>query len=113
MDINAAVGRVMKIGDEKLAELDEFRTSPRFTDAEKAALAYAEEMCRVPVDVPDETFATLREHFSDVQIVELTAAVALENLRARFNCALLIESDGLCALPDDHPVRRAAAAGVD
>jgi alkylhydroperoxidase family enzyme len=113
MDINSAVGREAGISDEKLAVLAGFRTSALFSDAEKAALAYTEQMCRVPVEVPDEVFAALREHFNDAQIVELTAMVALENLRARFNRALLIESDGLCALPDDHPVRRAAAAGAD
>jgi alkylhydroperoxidase family enzyme len=112
MDINSAVGRQAGISDEKLAEIAGFRTSALFTGAEKAALAYAEEMCREQVAVPDEVFAALREHFNDAQIVELTAAIALENLRARFNRALLIESDGFCALPDDHPVRRAAAASA-
>jgi alkylhydroperoxidase family enzyme len=99
--------------DEKLAELSDFRASTQFTEAEKSALAYAEEMCRVPVDVPESVFAALREHFSDAQIVEITGMIALENLRARFNRALLIESDALCALPDDHPVRRSAATGPD
>jgi alkylhydroperoxidase family enzyme len=113
MDINSAVGRAAGISDEKLAELAGFRASAIFTAAEKAALAYAEEMCRVPVAVPDEVFAALRKHFNEAQIVELTAAIALENLRARFNRALLIESDALCALPDDHPVRRGAAGGAD
>lgn len=99
--------------EEKLAELSDFRASVQFTDAEKAALAYAEEMCRVPVDVPESVFAALRGHFSDAQIVELTAMIALENLRARFNRSLLIDSDGLCALPADHPVRRAAVQPSD
>ena len=45
--------------------------------------------------------------FSTEQIVELTAAVSLENFRARFNCALKIESNSLCTLPPDHPVRKA------
>jgi alkylhydroperoxidase family enzyme len=98
------------MSDEKLAQLQDFRASAQFTDAEKAALAYAEEMCRMPVDVPERVFAALREHFSDAQIVEITGMIALENLRARFNRSLLIESDGLCALPADHPVRRVAAS---
>jgi hypothetical protein len=91
---------------EKLAALDHFRASTLFTEAEKAALAYAEEICRTPVDVPDQVFAQVRRHFSDAQIVELTAMIAFENFRARFNRAFEIASDGLCALPDDHPVRR-------
>jgi alkylhydroperoxidase family enzyme len=68
-------------------------------------------MCRTPVDVPDVVFDELRRHFSEVQIVELTVAVAIENLRARFNRALEIPSDGLCRLPANHPVLHASAAG--
>jgi alkylhydroperoxidase family enzyme len=67
-------------------------------------------MCRTPVEVPDAVFDELRRHFNEPQIVELTAAVAIENLRARFNRALEIPSDGLCQLPADHPVLRATAA---
>jgi hypothetical protein len=49
-------------------------------------------------------FAELRRHFDDAQIVELTAEIAWENYRARFNHALDIESQGFsegsfCALP--------------
>jgi hypothetical protein len=97
---------------EKLAALDGFRTSTLFTEVEKAALVYAEEMCRTPVDVPDEVFAEVRRHFSDEQIVELTAMIAFENFRARFNRAFEIASDGFCRLPDDHPVRRVASGGA-
>ena len=65
----------------------------------------------MPVNVTDAVFAELRKHFSDVQIVELTATIAMENMRARFNRALDIPSDGLCELPADHPVRKLAASG--
>jgi alkylhydroperoxidase family enzyme len=60
--------------------------------------------------VPDAVFDELRRHFDDRAIVELTATAAFENMRARFNRALGIESDGLCVLPADHPVRRAAGS---
>jgi alkylhydroperoxidase family enzyme len=52
-------------------------------------------------------FEKLTSLFSGAQIVELTAAIALENFRARFNCALKVASDNLCMLPLDHPVRQA------
>ena len=54
------------------------------------------------VDVPDEAFEELARHFNTEQIVDLTATIALENMRARFNRALQIESDGLCRLPAHH-----------
>jgi len=49
--------------------------------------------------VTDELFAEARRHFSEAQIVELTAAAALENFRSKFNVALGIESQGFCVLP--------------
>ena len=58
-------------------------------------------MSRTPVEVPDDLFDELRRHFDDRGIVELTAMIAFENTRARFNRALHIESDGLCMLPDN------------
>ena len=74
-------------------------------------LRYAEGMTRTPAEVSDEVFAEVRAQFNDEQVVELTQAIALENFRARFNCALKIESDRLCTLPPDHPVRKALKRG--
>ena len=81
--------------------LADFRSSALFTDQERVALEYAEEMCRQPVNVSDELFARLRHHFNENQILVLTASIAYENYRARFYHALAVESDGLyvCALP--------------
>ena len=47
----------------------------------------------------DALFARLRAQFSEPQIVELTAAIALENFRSKFNPALGVESQGFCLLP--------------
>jgi alkylhydroperoxidase family enzyme len=107
VDINSAVGRDAGITDEQLEDLAAFETSPHFDRREKAVLRYAEGMTRTPADVSDTAFDEIQALFSTEQIVELTAAIALENFRARFNCALKIESDGLCTLPPDHPVRKA------
>ena len=68
-------------------------------------------MCQTAVNVPDPVFDELRRHFDSRAIVEITAAIALENLRARFNRALEVESDNLCMLPAPHPARRAQAQG--
>ncbi len=57
-------------------------------------LEYAEAISRTPVEVSDELFGRLRERFDEPQIVELTYAAAIENLRARFNWALDIGSQG-------------------
>ncbi|HEY6420831.1 MAG TPA: hypothetical protein VIX59_17690 [Candidatus Binataceae bacterium] len=68
-------------------------------------------MCQTAVNVPDPVFDELRRHFDSRAIVEITAAIALENLRARFNRALEVESDNLCMLPASHPARKAQAQG--
>lgn len=79
-----------------------------FTGAEKAALRMAEAMCERSVTVPDEVFEEVRRYFDQKAIVELAATIALENMRARFNRALEIPSDGFCELPADHPARHSA-----
>jgi alkylhydroperoxidase family enzyme len=107
VDINSAGGRDAGLTDVQLEDLANFEKSSRFDNREKAVLRYAEGMTRTPADVSDAAFEEIRALFTTEQIVELTAAIALENYRARFNCALKIESDGLFTLPPDHPVRQA------
>ena len=109
MDINSAGGREAGHSPEKLAAVAKYQTSELFTPAEKAALRYTDEVCRGSVEVPDQVFDELRHYFSETAIVELTATIALENFRARFNRALQVPSDGLCELPANHPAPRAAA----
>jgi alkylhydroperoxidase family enzyme len=60
-------------------------------------------MSQTNVDVPDDVFADVSSNYSTKQIVELTAMIAMENLRARFNRALQIEADGFCMLAPNHP----------
>lgn len=62
-------------------------------------------MTQSSVDVPDEVFEELKRRFNTEQIVDLTATIAMENMRARFNRALQVEADGFCTLPAHHPVR--------
>jgi len=71
---------------------------------ERLVLEYADEMTRTPVEVSEALFARLREKFSDVELVELTSAIAWENYRARFDHAFGIEAENfadgaVCALP--------------
>ena len=48
-----------------------------------------------PSDVSEAQFAELRRHFTEREIVELTAQAAFENFRARWNRSLRVEADGL------------------
>ena len=86
-------------GEAKLAEVATWRDSRLFSEGERLALEYAERMTRTGERVDDAFFARLKEHFSEPQIVELTAAVALENFRSKFNPALGVEAQGFCLIP--------------
>jgi alkylhydroperoxidase family enzyme len=86
-------------GDRKVAELGGWRESSVFSHMERVALDYAERMTHTGQKVDDALFARLKAQFSEAQIVELTAAIALENFRSKFNPALGVESQGFCLLP--------------
>jgi alkylhydroperoxidase family enzyme len=86
-------------GDAKLADLGDWRQSRAFSDLEKVALEYAERITYTDQKVDDALFRRLKEQFSEPQIVELTAAIALENFRSKFNPSLGIEAQGFCLLP--------------
>ena len=84
--------------DDKIRRVPTWRESDLFSDMERAALEYAERMTITGEKVTDELWARLRGHFSEAQMVELTAAVALENFRSKFNVPLGVESQGFCVL---------------
>ena len=86
-------------GVEKLAEVATWRDSKLFSEAERVALEYAECITYTDRQVDDALFARVKQHFTETQIVELTAAVALENFRSKFNPALGIEAQGFCMVP--------------
>jgi alkylhydroperoxidase family enzyme len=96
MDINASRGMQSGATEDKVRAIEQAGSSPLFDEAERAALAYAEAMTVTGQRVSDELFARVRTHFSEAQVVELTAAVALENFRSKFNVALGIEAQGFC-----------------
>ena len=86
-------------GTEKLGEILDWRTSNLFSPMERAALEYAERITTTGQKVDDALFAELKKHFSEGQIVELTAAIAMENFRSKFNPPLGIEAQGFCMVP--------------
>ncbi len=96
MDINTASGEAAGIPEEKFEHLDEYATSPLFTPLERLILAYADGMTITGQDVPDALFTGLRQYFAEAELVELTAHVAFENFRSKFNHALRIEAQGFC-----------------
>lgn len=86
-------------GEAKLAAVSSWRESKLFSPAERVALEYAERITITGQGVDDVFFATVKQHFSEAQIVELTAAIALENFRSKFNPTLRVEAQGFCMVP--------------
>ncbi len=84
--------------EDKVRQVERWAESPLYGERERAALEYAEAMTITGRRVGEELFARVRRHFGEAEIVELTAAVALENFRSKFNTALGIEAQGFCVL---------------
>jgi len=104
------VSRVKGFSERQAADLADFEASPAFSDLEKRVLRYTEAVTRTPADVPEELFDSLREHFDPRQMVELTAAIAWENFRARFNRGFDLAAEGFsdgAACPVHVPARAA------
>jgi hypothetical protein len=74
------VGSRLGISTEKIGALNDYATSPLFSDAEKVTLEYAD----TRRDVDDELFAHMQQHYDDT-IAELTMIIAWENASSRFN----------------------------
>ncbi|MFN2365108.1 MAG: carboxymuconolactone decarboxylase family protein [Desulfurivibrionaceae bacterium] len=88
------LAREAGITSQEIVALSDYRKSDIFTDLEKDILSYAEAMTSTPARVSDDLFRRLSEQLSPEQLVELTAAIALENFSARFNRAFEIEPGG-------------------
>jgi alkylhydroperoxidase family enzyme len=98
--MDAARWFAMKESMDNVARFDaltEYRTSPLFTDAERAALDYATELTQDKRADPD-TFARLARYYSEREICDIVWLVASEHLYNVTNIALNIGSDGLCEL---------------
>lgn len=84
---------------EKLGDVTSWRDSRLFSEAERLALEYAERITYTDQKVDDALVDQLKNHFTDAQIVEMTAAIAMENFRSKFNPPLGIEAQGFCVIP--------------
>ena len=82
------------IAAEKENALWEFATSPLFSSAERAALRVAQGAAQVPNAVTDADFAELKKHYSEAQIVDIVAVIALFGFLNRFNDTMATQLEG-------------------
>jgi len=115
VDLGSQICRNAGLSDEELLALPRYRQSDLFSEREKLALDYASAVMRTPVEVTDDLFERMREHFSDEQLVEITALLTLVNLD-RFNAAFGIGSagfsEGMVCVPPDRPAASPALARI-
>jgi AhpD family alkylhydroperoxidase len=106
VDLGSQISRNSGLSDEALLALPSYRQSERFSEREKVALDYTVAVMRTPVEVTDELFDQMKEHFSNQQLVEITALLTLVNVH-RFNAAFAIRSagfsEGMVCVPPDRP----------
>ncbi len=95
IDIGRSIAIKASMNEAKFDALEEYRTSPLFTEAERAALDYVTGLTRDKKVDPD-TFARLRSHYSERAICEIVWLVASEHFYNMTNIGLNIHSDMLC-----------------
>jgi len=81
----AVDARMRGVPDDKIAAIWDFERSPLYDDAERAAVAFARDASLVPNEVTPASFAELRRHWDDGQIVEILAVVGLFGFLNRWN----------------------------
>jgi AhpD family alkylhydroperoxidase len=94
VDFGSMLQRLDGLDVDRLKDIDNYATSPHFTDDERAAIAYADAITADPHTVTDEQVADLRARFGENGVIELTYQISLENMRARMNAALGITEQG-------------------
>jgi alkylhydroperoxidase family enzyme len=95
VDIGRSFAIKASMNEAKFDALEQYRTSPLFTDAERAALDYVTELTKTK-QVSQDVFARLSRHYSERQICEIVWLVASEHFYNMTNIGLNIHSDMLC-----------------
>jgi len=76
--MHASALRAGGVPDAKLDSLAGWRVSDLFNERERAALGWTESVVHIEdTHAPDEDFEPLKQHFSDVEIADLSFAIAL------------------------------------
>ena len=87
--LHTAELRKLNEPEERIAGLSDWRGSNAYTQRERAALAWTEAVTNIQDGhAPDEVYAQVREHFSEVETVNLTLAITTINAWNRIAIAL-------------------------
>jgi alkylhydroperoxidase family enzyme len=95
IDIGRAFVIQSRMNEVKFDAMEDYATSPLYSEAERALLDYVTELTR-DKNVKPETFARLAKHYSERSICEIVWLVASEHMYNISNIGLNIHSDMLC-----------------
>lgn len=88
LDMHSKDLRAHGESEQRLYLLDAWREAPFYSDRERAALAWAEAVTKLPNNsVPDDIYKQAREQFSEEELIDLTLAVITINAYNRLNIA--------------------------
>ncbi|WP_018915144.1 carboxymuconolactone decarboxylase family protein [Thiomonas sp. FB-6] len=88
VDLHASDARAAGESERRLAALGVWREVPFFTARERAALEWTEALTLVAsTHVPDAAWNTVREHFDETEVVDLSLLVSTINSWNRFAIA--------------------------
>lgn len=85
--------RDVGLSEEQITALPHWAVADCFSPVERAVLAYTDEMVKDNGRVSDGTFAALKSHLDDVEILELTYITAMYEMHAIMSRALRLEYD--------------------
>ena len=85
------------VPEEKLAALATWATGDAFTERERAALDFAERIVRDDLEVTDDCYARVTEHFSEAEILELVFVVGYQVFASKFAKAFALAPQGFSA----------------
>ena len=97
------------ISDEKIADLsgDKYKTSPHFSEGEKAILELTEQIGADANRISDELWERIHAHYDDAQIVEIVATITAYIMISKFGDALGVELEPVFAGTDPILFRQA------
>jgi AhpD family alkylhydroperoxidase len=104
IDMHSKDARAIGETELRLYELNAWRETPFYTDAERAALEWTESLTLVSeTHLPDGVYENVRKHFSEKEIVDLSLIVGMINLWNRLAISVR-------AVPGEYKARHATAS---
>lgn len=95
LDMHYKDAVAMGESEQRLYSLPAWKECPYYSEAERAALAYAEAVTNIPQqEVTDEVYNTLTRYYNKSEIADLTLAITSINTWNRFNIAFKTKPGG-------------------